>query len=218
MSKRALSKSNCGPGAFTLIELLVVIAIIAILAAILFPVFAKARANARRTACASNLNQIGRALLLYTSDWDETFPPKKTTGWDDGVIVGLVDKYLKTKDVWRCPDDCGASWTPKPTVYEERGSSYYYNFHCEHYPLSEPVQLSDIKNPTLRMMNYDHAVHSHSWPPGGAELYAWHDRGKRTTNRNNVTFCDGHTKFIPIAEPVVGRRPGELGKSGLYEW
>src|ERR687883_602422 len=60
--------------AFTLIELLVVIAIIAILAAILFPVFAQARAKARQTACLSNLKQIGTGLMMYTQDYDETYP------------------------------------------------------------------------------------------------------------------------------------------------
>src|SRR5919201_1014280 len=60
--------------AFTLIELLVVIAIIAILAAILFPVFARARSQARKATCASNLKQIGLGFLMYAQDYDETFP------------------------------------------------------------------------------------------------------------------------------------------------
>jgi prepilin-type N-terminal cleavage/methylation domain-containing protein len=64
-------------GGFTLIELLVVIAIIAILAAILFPVFAQAREKGRQTACLSNCKQLGLALMMYTSDYDDTLPPCK---------------------------------------------------------------------------------------------------------------------------------------------
>ncbi len=72
---------------FTLIELLVVIAIIAILAAILFPVFARARENARKAACQSNLKQIGNALMMYVQDYDETLPIV-TTAISGGYRVG----------------------------------------------------------------------------------------------------------------------------------
>src|SRR6266511_3956182 len=76
---------------FTLIELLVVIAIIAILAAILFPVFAQAREKARQSTCTSNLKQLGNGLLMYTQDYDETFPfvsgdsPRVSPGVDWGT-------------------------------------------------------------------------------------------------------------------------------------
>ena len=71
------------PG-FTLIELLVVVAIIALLAAILFPVFSRAREKARQTSCASNLKQLALGVLLYTQDFDETYPPPQQCIWDSG--------------------------------------------------------------------------------------------------------------------------------------
>jgi len=79
--ERSLVRPRRRAGGFTLIELLVVIAIIAILAAILFPVFARARENARRTTCISNLKQLGIATIMYTQDYDETFEPAQNQQW-----------------------------------------------------------------------------------------------------------------------------------------
>ncbi len=93
---------------FTLIELLVVIAIIAILAAILFPVFQKVRENARRTACLSNMKQLGLAVTQYYQDYDEKGP----NGWDPyGRCSGWaweVYPYIKSTAVFKCPDDAGS--------------------------------------------------------------------------------------------------------------
>ena len=94
---------------FTLIELLVVIAIIAILAAILFPVFAQARAKARQASCLSNQKQWANAIMMYVQDYDETFPiaagNRPGFGW-------LTSNVVDTPPNWRCPNGvCGPTFT-----------------------------------------------------------------------------------------------------------
>ena len=88
---------------FTLIELLVVIAIIAILAAILFPVFGRARENARRSSCQSNLKQIGLGLIQYAQDYDEQnvmYQDNNNVPW-----AGVVQPYIKSTQVFKCPSN-----------------------------------------------------------------------------------------------------------------
>src|SRR5471030_2357537 len=96
---------------FTLIELLVVIAIIAILAAILFPVFSAAREKARQTSCASNEKQIGLAIIQYVQDFDETYPnidqgqpeASNTFSTVNTLWADMIFSYVKSKQVFVCP-------------------------------------------------------------------------------------------------------------------
>jgi len=120
---------------FTLIELLVVIAIIAILAAILFPVFATARAKARAASCLSNVKQLGLAYLMYTDDWDGGMPEYQET-YDGGLFVTwhyTLLPYTKNEKIFFCPDNASND-TYDPLRFGGYGINYPHA--CTYLPLA----------------------------------------------------------------------------------
>jgi prepilin-type N-terminal cleavage/methylation domain-containing protein/prepilin-type processing-associated H-X9-DG protein len=130
---------------FTLIELLVVIAIIAILAAILFPVFARAREKARQTSCSSQIKQIGLAMHLYYEDWDETFQPERY-GEQLGNGLGWTDRiraYNKTFGLFHCPS------STTNYGYTISGAAESWGEGSSGSSTWGAGSLSDVKNPTL---------------------------------------------------------------------
>ena len=131
--------------AFTLIELLVVIAIIAILAAILFPVFAKVREKARQTSCVSNEKQIGLGIAQYTEDNDEKFPSEMYRyGW-----ASQIYPYVKSVAVFKCPDDSIAG----------NGSSYGANTNIGLWgngaPAFDAHALADFASPARTVLLFE---------------------------------------------------------------
>jgi len=148
--------------AFTLIELLVVIAIIAILAAILFPVFAQAREKARQTMCLSNMKQLTLATLMYIQDYDDTKPPifidmrpLIATGPDVAWnLRGLIYPYVKSQAVYICPSLSGiaeSTWEGNanagiaPDGVHDSASNYLWNMYAGFPPVS-PIWAPDKPN------------------------------------------------------------------------
>jgi prepilin-type N-terminal cleavage/methylation domain-containing protein/prepilin-type processing-associated H-X9-DG protein len=194
---------------FTLIELLVVIAIIAILAAILFPVFARARENARRASCMSNLKQIGLGIMQYVQDYDEAYPiyrgnNNNTTegyGW-----AGSIQPYIKSDQIFQCPSESTAASGTLPV--SAGYSDYFYNLHfssaSDASPYTDPVKQSVFTYISNTIMlgdwisdtgknNLNSAPGDFTNTPANAIYY---NAARRHLDGANYAFADGHVKWL----------------------
>ncbi len=183
---------------FTLIELLVVIAIIAILAAILFPVFARAREKARQTSCLNNQKQWALAWQMYLQDYDENIPPYAlrilvpSPGWGTRWHILLLP-YIKNEQIRLCPSN--------PEAY---GASYGLSYGYNGYYLRDPAWgygqgadvLSEITYPAQTFMTgeTDGGNYFLYLPTQTTLWYAV--KWDRHNEGSNYAFCDGHAKWV----------------------
>lgn len=195
-------------GAFTLIELLVVIAIIAILAAILFPVFARAREKARQAACLSNIKQISLAMLMYVQDYDERFPFYAMGSYTVSPWVfwpHQLQVYIKNWDVYGCPSSpYASSMTYHGTYYPVRPN---YGFTNALWRTSTGYPLARIERPAEKFMCFDSnhpALGDVRAILTASQCGVWHCRDMVRDTHDwrvphnegvNIGFCDGHAKW-----------------------
>jgi len=182
---------------FTLIELLVVIAIIAILAAILFPVFARAREKARQTSCLSNLKQLTLGILMYAQDYDETMPYSVigAMGGQMYFLFDSVEPYTKNRQIDLCPSDdySGAvDLTAAPFLmskYSYIPNSSIMRLAITGVQVDSPVKLADIHKPSECVGLCDGDLDESQLP---AAMVIWPDF--RHNEMANFSFADGHAK------------------------
>ncbi len=199
---------------FTLIELLVVIAIIAILAAILFPVFARAREKARQASCLSNVKQLALGTLMYAQDYDEIFPhyadhgcyatplpairPGSTAGRTHVMWDELVQPYTKNWSITICPSN--------PTQIQGIGVNYPHIFNCavaNNVPVPG-VPIASMHVPAQTMMICDTTsalIYCRTCYPNGPR--AGEETNRVPIDRHNdgvnIGYCDGHAKWQKVS-------------------
>jgi prepilin-type N-terminal cleavage/methylation domain-containing protein/prepilin-type processing-associated H-X9-DG protein len=210
---------------FTLIELLVVIAIIAILAAILFPVFARAREKARQAACVSNLKQIGLGMQMYMQDYDEKHMYVLTPCWGGDTVEARIphfvrlNPYVKNWQLYACPTAsphradgsgiCANQSIPHHWINEAINRGWVPGSFQQHYAWVEGIstigggaKLASFQYPAETVMVADSVGYATPWRVAYAECCQADcvpaNRLESNTRHNggsNICFFDGHAKW-----------------------
>ncbi|HEY3780237.1 MAG TPA: prepilin-type N-terminal cleavage/methylation domain-containing protein [Fimbriimonadaceae bacterium] len=198
---------------FTLIELLVVIAIIAILAAILFPVFAQAKEAAKKSSCLSNTNQLDLGMQLYVNDYDDTLmplaDPTNTILWTD-----LESPYVKSKQIQICPDD------PNDTISYGLNQLVFNDLFGWSGPPPVFYSMTDFAYPSETVMNAELGTDNDLMTPlpntyklvvPDDDINDIYDSRPsfRHTKRCNIGFFDGHAKSLLAEQFYVGFSPAD---------
>jgi prepilin-type N-terminal cleavage/methylation domain-containing protein/prepilin-type processing-associated H-X9-DG protein len=217
---------------FTLIELLVVIAIIAILAAILFPVFARARENARRASCQSNMKQMGLGIMQYVQDYDERYPAwarslnNPSANTSEILWMKQIQPYVQSTQLFKCPSNSlqtystGANNDNIPNHYTAnfyadktggnvgavRGTGNGYGVFCD--TGGKGVPASEIVSAATTIAVAEQAHGDIFLPPSGYDLTAsnYHlFNGHLQTG--NYLFADGHVKALKPFDTIPPKAP-----------
>lgn len=207
---------------FTLIELLVVIAIIAILAAILFPVFARAREKARQTSCLSNIKQITLGALMYAQDYDESVP-ESLDSQQARYWYQVIMPYVMNEQVFVCPSTTSTSlgWNSFNYGVVNQTSGYRGSTRSFTHPdghtvsgRSTPIRMAEVTRPSETAYVSDaqnFVTDVQFWTHGGSPYDdhggAWYYVDGRHNGGANVGFYDGHAKWATSTSPFGAEFP-----------
>ena len=199
--------------AFTLVEVLIVLFVIGVLAALLFPVFSRARENARRASCLGNIKQIGLGIMQYVRDYDEKYPlayadSDGSGSYNAAFDVGwmqVLQPYVKSTQIFQCPSE------PLPYAPPQRATDYWYSA-----PVAQTERMTDVDQPAQTVMCGDGvampaafvATHGALAYDGDAPSLKYNrdiwdvteqtagQGGRRHLGGMNFLFCDAHAKWL----------------------